>query len=48
MDEPALQRLYTKGWSVYRVIDGSVRFMCSWATTVESIDELNADLASLA
>ena len=48
MDQPALKRLYAKGWSVYRVIDGSVRFMCSWATTPESVDELGADLASLA
>ncbi len=48
MDEPALARLYAKGWSVYRVIDGSVRFMCSWATTAESVDQLGADLSSLA
>jgi len=47
MDEAALKRLHAKGWSVYRVIDGSVRFMCSWATTPESVDELSADLASL-
>jgi threonine aldolase len=47
MNEPALKRLHAKGWSVYRVIDGSVRFMCSWATTAESVDELSADLASL-
>ena len=48
MDEPTLKRLHAKGWSVYRVIDGSVRFMCSWATTAESVDELGADLSSLA
>jgi threonine aldolase len=48
MDEPTLRRLHAKGWSVYRVIDGSVRFMCSWATTAESVDELATDLSSLA
>lgn len=47
MNEPTLKRLHAKGWSVYRVMDGSVRFMCSWATTAESVDELSADLASL-
>lgn len=47
MDEAALKRLRAKGWAVYRVIDGSVRFMCSWATTAESVDELGADLSGL-
>jgi threonine aldolase len=48
MDASTLKRLHAKGWAVYRVIDGSVRFMCSWATTAESVDELGADLSSLA
>lgn len=47
MDEPTLQRLQASGWFVYRFLDGSVRFMCSWATNPESIDELGAALASL-
>ena len=38
MDEPARLRLAEAGWFVYRFIDGSVRFMCSWATTEESVE----------
>jgi threonine aldolase len=48
MDEPTLSRLRDAGWFVYRFIDGSVRFMCSWATTTEAVDTLAADLARLA
>jgi threonine aldolase len=44
MDEAALGRLREAGWFVYRFIDGSVRFMCSWATAPEAVDELAADL----
>jgi threonine aldolase len=40
MDAGAYGRLRQAGWSVYRFIDGSVRFMCSWATTEASVDEL--------
>ena len=40
MDEPTLAGLNAAGWFVYRFIDGSVRFMCSWATTLEAVDEL--------
>ncbi|THD60963.1 beta-eliminating lyase-related protein [Phenylobacterium sp.] len=40
MDEPALQRLLAAGWRVQRFLDGSVRFMCSWATTPEAVDEV--------
>jgi threonine aldolase len=40
MDEPTLGRLREAGWFVYRFIDGSVRFMCSWATTPDAVDEL--------
>ncbi|HLZ84691.1 MAG TPA: beta-eliminating lyase-related protein [Caulobacteraceae bacterium] len=47
MDEPTLTRLRQAGWFVYRFIDGSVRFMCSWATTAEAVDALAADLARL-
>ena len=48
MDEPALKRLQRSGWFVYRFIDGSVRFMCSWATTAEAVDELGAALKAIA
>src|SRR3712207_8773366 len=40
MDEPALQRLREQGWFVYRFLDGSVRFMCSWATSEEAVEEI--------
>ena len=48
MDEPTLQRLRQAGWAVYRFTDGSVRFMCSWATTLETVEELGAALKALA
>lgn len=48
MDEPALQRLRATGWFVYRFLDGTVRFMCSWATTPEMVDELGEALKSIA
>ena len=47
MDEPTLKRLHAAGWFVYRFLDGSVRFMCSWATSPDSVDELGAALARL-
>ena len=47
MDEPTLHRLHEAGWHVYRFIDGSVRFMCSWATTAEAVDEFGAVLKGL-
>ncbi|MFA7261969.1 MAG: beta-eliminating lyase-related protein [Caulobacter sp.] len=47
MDEPALQRLRATGWFVYRFLDGTVRFMCSWATTPEMVDELGEALTSI-
>lgn len=40
MDEPTRLRLAEAGWSVYRFIDGTVRFMCSWAVTEAAVDEL--------
>jgi threonine aldolase len=40
MDDAALARLNAAGWSAYRVMDGSVRLMCSWATTPAAVDEL--------
>ena len=48
MDEPTLASLRQAGWFVYRFIDGSVRFMCSWATTSEAVDQLAAELTRLA
>ncbi|WP_395673181.1 beta-eliminating lyase-related protein [Phenylobacterium sp.] len=48
MDEARLQRLQALGWAVYRFLDGSVRFMCSWATTAEAVDEFTATLCDLA
>jgi threonine aldolase len=47
MDEATLGRLREAGWFVYRFIDGSVRFMCSWATTPQAVDELAQTLRSL-
>jgi threonine aldolase len=48
MDEPALRRLAARGWAVYRFLDGSVRFMCSWATTPEAVDAVAEDLRAVA
>jgi threonine aldolase len=48
MDEAALTRLRESGWFVYRFIDGSVRFMCSWATSPEAVDELAETLRRIA
>jgi threonine aldolase len=48
MDEAAHKRLDRAGWHAYRFIDGSVRFMCSWATTAETVDELAAALKAIA
>ena len=48
MDEPRLAALHAAGWFVYRFLDGSVRFMCSWATTEEAVEEIGVALESLA
>ncbi|MEO8925790.1 MAG: beta-eliminating lyase-related protein [Caulobacteraceae bacterium] len=48
MDDAALARLRGAGWIVGRVLDGSVRFMCSWATTPDAVDELGAVLKAVA
>ena len=48
MDEPALQRLRGLGWNVYRFTDGSVRFMCSWATTEAAVGEIGEALRQVA
>lgn len=48
MDEVTLKRLHASGWFVYRFLDGSVRFMCSWATTPEAVEELGEVLRGIA
>lgn len=48
MDEPALERLRGEGWFVYRFLDGTARFMCSWATTPEMVEDLGAALKRIA
>jgi threonine aldolase len=48
MDDAALNRLHASGWFVYRFLDGSVRFMCSWATTAEAVDEIGQTLKAIA
>jgi threonine aldolase len=48
MDEPTLARLHAAGWFAYRFLDGSVRFVCSWATTPDAVDALLGTLRGLA
>ena len=48
MDDARLQALGARGWRVYRFTDGSVRFMCSWATTPEAVDAFAQDLRAVA
>jgi threonine aldolase len=48
MDKAAHRRLHAAGWSVYRFIDGTVRFMCSWATPPEAVEELAEALRGIA
>ena len=48
IDEATLKRLHKSGWFAYRFLDGSVRFMCSWATTAETVDALGETLTALA
>lgn len=48
MDDERLSRLHASGWFAYRFLDGSVRFMCSWATTPEAVDSLGVTLKGLA
>ena len=47
MDEPTLGRLHAAGWFAYRFPDGSVRFMCSWATTPDAVDEIAEALKAI-
>ena len=47
MDEASLERLRGAGWFVYRFTDGTARFMCSWATTAEAVEEIGETLKGL-
>ena len=47
MDETARLRLADAGWAVSRFLDGSVRFMCSWATTAEAVDAVGEALTAV-
>jgi threonine aldolase len=47
MDEPTRLRLLDAGWVTSRFLDGSVRFMCSWATTPEAVDALGEALKAI-
>jgi len=47
MPPAAHQRLNDLGWACYRFDDGSVRFVCSWATTEAAVDELLDAVAAL-
>ena len=48
MDGPQLAALHAAGWFAYRFLDGSARFMCSWATTEAAVDELAQTLRRIA
>jgi threonine aldolase len=47
MDEAARLRLAKAGWFVFRFLDGSVRLMCSWATTPEAVEEIAAAMRAI-
>ncbi len=47
MDQAAHERLNAMGWACYRFDDGSVRFVCSWATSSDAVDSLVEAIASL-
>lgn len=46
IDAEALARINAAGWAAYRFRDGSARFVCSWATTPEAVDEFAEVLTS--
>jgi threonine aldolase len=47
MPSEAHLRLNEAGWACYRFDDGSVRFVCSWATTEAAVDEVLQVIATL-
>jgi len=48
MDDAQLARVNAAGWTCYRFDDGSVRFVCSWQTTEDAVDELASALRAAA
>lgn len=48
MDAARLAALQHAGWFVYRFLDSSVRFMCSWATTEAAVEDLGEALRRIA
>lgn len=47
MPGEAHDRLNAAGWACYRFDDGSVRFVCSWATTDAAVEEVLEAIAGL-
>jgi threonine aldolase len=47
LDEAGLTRLRNAGWAAGRFSDGSVRFMCAWSTTPETVDAFAEALRSI-
>ena len=48
MAHDAHARLLASGWSAHDFSDGSIRFVCSWATTPETVDECVEALVRIA
>jgi threonine aldolase len=48
MDQAQLARLHAAGWETDEASDGSVRLVCSWATTEALVEELAAALHAVA
>jgi threonine aldolase len=48
MGETPYALLTRLGWRAYRFLDGTVRFMCSWATTDEAVEALGDALRTVA
>ncbi|MEW5686256.1 MAG: beta-eliminating lyase-related protein [Pseudomonadota bacterium] len=48
MDDEQLSKLHHGGWFAYRFLDGSVRFMCSWATRLDTVEALADALRRIA
>ena len=47
LPDEAHQRLNALGWACYPFDDGSVRFVCCWATQEAAVDELIEAVAGL-
>jgi len=48
MSQDRQDALAARGWDLARFEDGSVRFVCSWATSAEAVEALIADATALA